>query len=127
MVRQAVVLLAIAAEQLALPPSDRAKQAILALFGVHGTLHHEILLAIENVVHVHGLEIALRQSEVVNGIEQVGLAHAIGPHKAVHLGAQHHFGLPVIAEVQKVQFGEVERHGNACEVRCVKVGLRQVP
>jgi hypothetical protein len=63
----------------------------------------------------------------MHGIEQVRLAYAIGPYEAVHLRAQDDFGIPVIAEVQKVQFGEVKGHGNAREVSCVKGGLRQVP
>ncbi len=70
----------------------------------------KILLAMQDVVHVHGVEIALAQREVVDGIEQVGLAHSVGPGEAVHLRTQVHFDLPVVAEMQQIEAGQVEAH-----------------
>ena len=60
-VRQTVILLAVAAQDLALACPDTAQDGILAPHCAHQPLDHEELLPMQDIVHVHRVEIALPQ------------------------------------------------------------------
>ena len=43
-------------------------------------------------------------------IQQIGLAHTVGPHEAIHLRPQFQIELAVIAEVEDTKAGKVKAH-----------------
>jgi hypothetical protein len=59
----------------------------------------EIVLPYEDILYIDGTEITLAEREIVDGIEQVGLACSVVANKAVNIATQLHIGLTVVLEV----------------------------
>ena len=94
MVRQAAVLLLVALELLLLPALHAAidflRRTVRRLIE---PLYHEEIGLVKDVLRVDGVARALTERQVVDGIQQIGLAHAVLPEKAVQLGRERQFHL----------------------------------
>ena len=104
--RERLVDLLVPAHLLALATPEDATGDIGAVMAVDG----EELLADADVLHIDRVEIALAEREIVDGVEEVGLAGTVVAHEAVDLGAEGDLDLGVVLEVGEGK--AVESHVN---------------
>ena len=104
MLREALIGLLIALEGLFLSAFHAAVDILfLPKVGLVESLHHKEVGLVAHHLRVDGVRSALAEREVVDGIEQIGLAHAVLPNKAVHIGRKLEVGL---LDVLIVEYGE---------------------
>jgi ABC-type antimicrobial peptide transport system ATPase subunit len=70
----------------------------------------EKFLAKLDILAVDRVEIALAEGEIVDCIEQVGLARAVVAHEAVDIVAQLHVNLAVVLEI--IQYQPIQHHNS---------------
>ena len=89
MVRQAGIFLLVALELLLLPPLHAAidflRRAVRRLVEA---LYHEEIGRVQDVLRINGIARTLAEGQVVDGIQQIGLAHAVLAEEAVQLGRE---------------------------------------
>ena len=79
---------------------------VLALHPI-AAMDGEILLAAADVRHISPTTAALAERQVINRLEQIGLANAVVTHKAVHIGAEIHIKLAIRLEIAYLQIGQI--------------------
>ena len=104
MLTEATVLLAVALEDLTLPRTDLQEQlSLVAVVALVAPLQHSGLRATPYREAVRDGEVALREGQVVQGVQQVGLPHTIEPNKAVNLRGEGAAGRRYALKVDEVK------------------------
>ena len=101
MVGQAFILFLVAAEHLFLVTFQSAVDTLISALQFERTLHHEEVLVMPDVLAFDGVEIALAEGQVMDGVEQVGLSLPIITGKDVHAMVKLQAGLAVILKIYK--------------------------
>ena len=110
MVRQPWVRLLVALELLALAAWEGEKDGLGAVAKEVFALQHAEILASSEESFFGGVDVTLAEREVIDGVEQIGLAHTIIAEEAVDLRRANDVSLP---DVLIVQDGElVQYHTN---------------
>ena len=85
---------------LLLPPLDTSIHLLLAPISLLiETLNHEEVGLMEDILRVDGIPSAFAEREVIDGIQQIGLSHAVLPQETVQLIGKeqiHLLQIPVI-------------------------------
>ena len=96
--------LLVALEYLLLAALHAAIDVLLIAIGrLVQSLHYEEVALVAHHLRVYRVGGALAERQVIDGIQQVGLAHAVLPDEAVHVGRKLEVGL---LDVLIVEYGE---------------------
>jgi hypothetical protein len=68
---------------------------------VKQTLDHTIILVIPDVLRVHRIQIALAKGQVMDRIQDIGLAHTIFANEAIYLLRKGYFNLFIILKIDQ--------------------------
>ena len=93
MLRQFVILLFITLELLALLPPNGAEDFLQSPLIVVLPLQHTHVLLVMDDLPVLCMDMAFREREVIDGIEQIGLSHAVVAEKTIHFRRESDFCL----------------------------------
>ena len=93
MLRQFVIFLLVALELLALLPPNGAEDFLQSPLIVVLPLQHTHVLLVMDDLPVLCMDMAFREREVIDGIEQIGLSHAVVAEKTVHFRRESDFCL----------------------------------
>jgi len=112
MVLQALVVFLAATERLLDPSLEREGElregGVLLIAAVVGALDHGKRSRVHDVLRVERREGRLGEREVVDGVEQVGLALAVETHEAVDVVGEGEVGLGDVLEVEYVEMSECQ-------------------
>ena len=100
----------VALKLLALAAREGEKDGLGAVAKEIFTLQHAEILASPEESLFGGVDVALAEGEVIDGVEQIGLAHTIIAEEAVDLRRANDVGLPDILIVQDGEL--VQYHTN---------------
>ena len=100
MVGEFLVLLLVALEMLLLATLQVAMDIHLPLAPFIRALQHQELLVMRDVLAVDCVAMALAEGELVDSVQQVGLAHAIIAHEAVDLRRKRKIRFPDILVIE---------------------------
>ena len=95
MLHKRLVGLLVAAHLLGLATTEDAAVVLVSIVTVDG----EVVLAEAYVLDVDGIEVALAEREVVDGVKEVGLAGTVVADKAIDIAAEADVNLRVVLEV----------------------------
>ena len=93
MLRQLVIFLLVALELLALLPPNGAEDFLQSPLIVVLPLQHTHVLLVMDDLPVLRMDMAFRKREVIDGIEQIGLSHAVVAEKTIHFRRESDFCL----------------------------------
>jgi len=118
MIRQAVVLLAVAFERLAAPTGERADDLFAASVRPFVTpFEQEKLLAVTHALRIGHREGRLAHRQVVDRVDEIGLARPVVAHETIDPRGQRKLLLTDILEIDERQSFEIHSCGLPAESR----------
>ena len=118
MIRQAVVLLAVAFERLAAPTGERADDLFAASVRPFVTpFEQEKLLAVTHALRIGHRESRLAHRQVVDRVDEIGLARPVVAHETIDPRGQRKLLLTDILEIDERQSFEIHSCGLPAESR----------
>ena len=100
MVGQSLILLLIALERLFLTASYATRECFGRAVTLVHSLQHKEILAVTYILRIDNVRKTLAEREIVDGIQQVTLAHTVVPDKTVDIIGKVKVGLNNILEVK---------------------------
>jgi hypothetical protein len=70
-------------------------------------LYEEMLLSVPDILGINGVKVTLGHGEIIDGIQQVGLACTVIPNETIDPAAERQFELVVILEVDEGNTGQM--------------------
>ena len=100
MLRQLVIFLLVALELLTLLPPDGAEDLLRPSLIIILPLQHAHVLLVVDDLAVLRMDMAFRKGEVIDGVEQIGLSHAVVSEETVHFRGESDFRLQYVFVIE---------------------------
>ena len=100
MFRQLVIFLLVAFELFALLPPDGTEDFLRPSLIIVLPLQHAHILLVVDDLAVLRMDMAFRKGEVIDGVEQIGLSHAVVSEETVHFRGESHFRLQYVFVIE---------------------------